>query len=79
MQRFYCDIENNGHFIPDNEGTELAGVASAREEALEALASLVPSAFATGGDRRNLAINVRDEDGSLVLKVVLTLETVWPH
>jgi hypothetical protein len=43
------------------------------------LAAIVPSAFATGGDRRVLAINIRDEDGGLVLKVVLTVETVWPH
>jgi hypothetical protein len=78
MPRYFCDFESNGQVIPDNEGSELAGVTSARDEALVALAAIVPSAL-SAGDRRKLAVNVRDEEGSLVLKVVLPLEMIWPH
>jgi uncharacterized protein YfaS (alpha-2-macroglobulin family) len=45
---------------------------------MDALVEIMPYVL-RAGDKRELAIRVRDEDGKPVLKVVVAFEVIVPH
>jgi hypothetical protein len=79
MPRYFCDLESNGQVISDDEGVDLEGHDAARDEAIRTLTSITSIAVARDTDRQAFAAIVRDESGSLVFRILLTLEVIRPH
>ena len=79
MPRYFCDLESNGQVISDDEGVDLEGHDAARDEAIRTLTSITSIILAREADRQALSAVVRDESGSLVFRVLLTLEVIRPH
>jgi hypothetical protein len=73
MRRYYFDVRDGKHLIPDEEGLELPTIEAAWGEAALSLADLAMDEIAMPGTkgREDMAIEVRDGDG-LVLEVKLT-------
>jgi hypothetical protein len=76
--RYFSDFHNNGHVLIDGHGTEHFDVEDARDEAINTLVEIIPFVLRSG-DKRDIAISVRDEDGKPVLKVVVSFEVVLSH
>jgi hypothetical protein len=76
--RYFSDFHNNGHVSIDGHGSELFGIDDVKDEAITTLVEIMPYALRSG-DKRELAISVRDEDGKPVLKVVVIFEVIVPH
>jgi hypothetical protein len=65
MPRYYFDSRDGERFIRDDEGLELDGIESARDEATYGLRDLAKDAI-PGSVRRELAIEVRDANRQLI-------------
>jgi hypothetical protein len=65
MPLYFFDITDNGKGFPDTEGTDLADLETAREEALATLGEIARDRL-PDGDRREFVIKVRDGDGALM-------------
>lgn len=76
--RYFSDFHNNGHVSIDGHGSEHFDIEDARDEAINTLVEIVPFLLRSG-DKRDLAICVRDESGKEVLKVVVMFEVILPH
>lgn len=74
--RYFSDFHNNGHVSIDGHGSEHFGIEDAKDEAITALVEIMPYALRSG-DKRDLAISVRDEYGKPVLKVAVP--ALWTH
>jgi hypothetical protein len=72
MPRYFFDITNTGKTWPDSEGTELANLEKAREEALRTLAEIVKDKL-PDGDHRNFMIEIREGDGAPLISASLSL------
>jgi hypothetical protein len=72
MSRFHFHIQENGKFIPDEEGQEFSDGADVRKEAVATGASIARDAFISGAARR-VVVDVREEDAPF-LKVSITLD-----
>jgi hypothetical protein len=76
--RYFFDTHDGAKFIRDEEGLELDGIESARDEATRGLADLAKDAL-PGALRRELAVDVRDNHDRDVLKASLWFEVaVFP-
>jgi hypothetical protein len=73
MPRYFFDTRDGVHFIRDECGLELNGVPEARNEATRGMADLAKDAL-PGVIRRELAVEVRDDDDRDVLKASLWFE-----
>lgn len=76
--RYFSDFHNNGHVSFDGHGSEHFDIEDAKDEAIDTLVDIMPYVLRSG-EKRELAISVRDEDGETVLKVVVTFEVILPH
>jgi hypothetical protein len=76
--RYFSDFHNNGHVSIDGYGSEHFGIEEAKNEAINTLVEIMPFVLRSG-DRRDLAISIRDEEGKAVLKVAVTFEVIVPH
>jgi hypothetical protein len=65
MPLYFFDVTDNGRGFPDTEGTDLADLEKAREEALATLGEIARDKL-PDGDRREFVIKIRDGDGSLM-------------
>jgi hypothetical protein len=72
MPRFFFDVVDNGKRYPDVDGTVLADLEHAREEALETLGQIAKDEL-PDGDQRELAIDVRTDAGQILLTASLSL------
>jgi hypothetical protein len=70
MQRFHFHVNENGHFIEDEDGQELEKEA-VRREAVETAASIARDAFMSGRAHK-VVIDVRQADLP-VMKVSLSM------
>jgi hypothetical protein len=75
MPRFYFDLRDGEEFTPDEEGVELDDLEAAKTEATEALAQLAKDVL-PGAERREIAVEVRDEAKLPLLRAALRFE-VW--
>jgi hypothetical protein len=73
VPRFYFDHRNGYTFLCDDEGLEYATIGEARNEAAAALGGIAKDAL-PGMESRELAIEVSDEDGTPLFRVVLWFE-----
>lgn len=73
MQRYFFDAFDNGSLERDDVGVPLSGVDDVKIEATRGLIELA-SDILPGAIRRELAIHVRDEAGSAVLRTFLVFE-----
>jgi uncharacterized protein DUF6894 len=73
MPRYYFDHRDGDTFLSDDEGLELDGIETARDEATRALAGMAKDAL-PGSVRREIAIEVRDEASRPVLRAALWFE-----
>jgi hypothetical protein len=79
MPRYYFDFsENDGHPIPDPEGTDLPDTHAAHTEAAASLGEMVKDVLRNDGGRHQLQIAVRDENGSSLFRCILSFDTI-PH
>ena len=74
--RYFSDFHNNGHVSIDGHGSEHFGIEDAKDEAIDALVEIMPSALRSG-DKSVLAISVRRRQAGL--KVVVVFEVIVPH
>lgn len=74
MVRFHFDIREDGRFVPDDEGTDLADLEAAEAEACE-IAALVGRDRFPAGHTQAVIIEVRNEHGQRVLTTTLSLHT----
>jgi citrate lyase beta subunit len=65
MPLYFFDVTDNGRGLPDTEGTELADLEAARQEALATLGEIARDKL-PDGDRREFVIRIRDGDTSLM-------------
>ncbi|MEA2760615.1 MAG: hypothetical protein QOH65_3371 [Methylobacteriaceae bacterium] len=72
MPLYFFDITDTGKTWPDSEGTELASLEEAREEALRTLGEIVKDKL-PDGDHRNFLIEIREGDGAPLLSASLSL------
>jgi hypothetical protein len=75
MPRYYFDLTKDGDLVPDEEGTELPTLDSAREECAYALAEIAKGAL-PGTSHRELVITVKLE-AKTVLKARLLYEAIF--
>jgi hypothetical protein len=73
MTRYYFDFSNNGAESPDTVGTELDGDEAAGDEAIMALVEMAREVL-PGGNSRELAFEVRDENGRRTLRVSIVFD-----
>jgi hypothetical protein len=73
MPRFFFDSRDGDELILDDEGLELAGIEAARDEATAALRDIAKDAI-PHSERRELAIEVRDEAGRQIIRASLWFE-----
>jgi hypothetical protein len=63
MPLYFFDITDTGKTWPDSEGTELAGLEEARDEALRTLGEIAKDKL-PDGDCRVFLIEIREGDGA---------------
>lgn len=76
MPRFYFDTTDTGLTLVDDEGLDCRDREAARREAVSALPYMALDAL-PDGDRRDFAVQVRDETGRVVLKASLVFSAAW--
>jgi hypothetical protein len=73
MPRYYFDTRDSEKFIPDEVGIILSSIEAARDEAARGLAEMARDVL-PGKLRRELAVEVRDEEKRPVLRASLWFE-----
>jgi hypothetical protein len=74
MARFHFDIREDGRFVPDNDGRELADLGAAEAQAVE-LAALLGRDRLPAGKTQAVTIEVRDGNGQQVATATVALHT----
>ena len=72
MPRFFFDLVDTGNRYPDADGTVLADLEHAREEALQTLGQIAKDEL-PDGDQREFTIDVRSDAGQILLTASLSL------
>ena len=75
MPLYYFDSRDGDSFIEDEEGIEFPDIETARAQATAALADMAKDVL-PGSLRRELAIEVRDEQKQPLLRTCLVFEAV---
>jgi hypothetical protein len=76
MPRFYFDIHDGARESLDQEGTQLADLQAACDEAIAVLPAIAGNELAGTGDREIVA-TVRGESGAAVFRARLSLTSEW--
>ena len=77
MARYYFDIHDGRAFIRDPVGTECAGPADLRFEAMSVLPLIAKDLIPTAGDKQAFTVLVRDESNATVYTATLTFAGLW--
>jgi hypothetical protein len=79
VPRFYFDVHEGPHFVPDNDGMEFPDLDAAEREAAETAASIGRDLLPKG-TARDVTIEVRDEHGQRVatVTIIMQVERVVP-
>ncbi|PDT14216.1 hypothetical protein CO670_24225 [Rhizobium sp. J15] len=75
MPRFYFNVVSEAGTVSDLEGSELATIEDARQEAVQDARALMSQAVLAGMDISARKIHICNEDGTLILIVPFT-ETI---
>jgi hypothetical protein len=67
--RYHFDLHNGTGFVEDEEGRELADLEAARAEGLKGIRSIVSEDVQRGILDLDGRLEVRDEDGTLILTI----------
>jgi hypothetical protein len=73
--RYHFNIRDMLGVIPDEEGSDLAGIKAARQEAIATARDFAMDDLRCGGPVRALSIEITDEDG-MVLETVAVSDIV---
>ncbi len=73
MQRYFFDTRDNDTLTQDEDGLEYSEVGEVKSAAARALAEIARDVIPSS-DRRELAIEVRDESNRPVLRSMMTFE-----
>ena len=76
MPLYYLDVTDAGTTIADEFGTDLADDAEARAQAIGLLPDIAREVM-PDGDRHEIAVAVRNEQGRAVYEATLTLHGRW--
>jgi hypothetical protein len=74
MTRYHFDIRENGRFVSDQEGKELADLDAAESQAVE-LASVLGRNLLPTGKTQAVIVEVRNEKGQQVATATVSLHT----
>jgi len=74
MALYFFDTRDNDEFVEDSSGVELPDLEAVKVEAARSLAELAREVL-PGSLKRELAVEVRDEQGPL-LRALMTFEAV---
>ncbi len=77
MPRFYFDTHDGSVMNRDVEGHDLADYQSARSQALQTLPDMARDTLTKDGDRRDIIVDIRDEDGQVIYTASLSLLGRW--
>jgi hypothetical protein len=80
MPRYYFDIREGENIAPDEEGLELPSIERVQEEAARSLADVARDAVRKNHDGagRQMAIEVRDDDGPVLVKFTFEIDRHSP-
>jgi hypothetical protein len=70
MALYFFDSRDNDDFVEDTEGLEYPSLETVKAHAAKALAELARDVI-PGSMRRHLSIEVRDEDGPLLIAMMM--------
>ena len=73
MPRFYFDVREGSRFVPDEEGMEFVDLDAAEHEAAVAAAGIGRDLLPQGGVRQ-VAVEIRNEQGQRVTTVTVTVQ-----
>lgn len=73
MPLYFFDTPTGDDFLPDEEGLVLSGIEAARDQATAGLATMARDAI-PGAIRRELAVEVKDENRRPLLRAALWFE-----
>jgi hypothetical protein len=76
MPRFYFDLREGASFTCDDEGLEFASLGAAERAAAEAAAEIGRDRLPKG-DRREVTVEVNNEDRQRVLTIKVSMEVDW--
>ena len=76
MGKYHFDFEDNGRLSQDKDGHELDGLQAARVEAITILPELIKG-LTGDGDQHTFSVTVRNEIGTPVFRVTLSLDCEW--
>ncbi len=74
MTLYFFDIDDGSEVVKDTEGSPHPGLAAAQLEATETLAQMAREIF-PGAKDKSLTIDIREDSGPAVLRVMLHLST----
>lgn len=77
MPLYFFDVTDTGKTWPDDQGTELASLEEARHEALRTLTELAKDKL-PDGDSREFLIEIRENDGPVLVTASLTVRVERP-
>jgi hypothetical protein len=72
MAMFYFHIQRGDLLVEDQEGSDLADLAEAREEALEAARDILAEAIRSGNDWAEKAFVITDVQGRRLMTMPMT-------
>lgn len=73
MPRYYFDTNDGTGMVEDEDGIELASLEAARNSAIAGIVDLARD-YIPGADRKELAVEVRDEANDRLLRASLRFE-----
>ncbi len=73
MPKYFFDMRDNDALTPDDVGLDYSDIQAVKAEATRALAEMARD-IVPATDRRELAIEVRDQSNRPVLRAMLTFE-----
>ena len=76
MPRFYFDTHDGETRVSDDQGLDLTDRQAAKVAAVDSLPDLARDVL-PDGDRRTMAVHVRDATGRVILTATLSLRVDW--
>ncbi len=77
MPLYFFDSGEGGCLLPSDTGVDLSGPQEARDEAVRLLPSIAHD-MGAGYHGQDIVSMVRDEQGQVIFKAVLSLRAEWP-
>jgi hypothetical protein len=78
MPRYFFDIDDGDGSTIDDDGTDFDNLDRARDGAIVALTEIAHDSMPRDGTRKDIVAAIRDDGGTVVLRVVVSLSVTVP-